>query len=144
VIEFPVTFKEAEQDHSLQERLLQEAPGILNWALEGYLLWKKQGLDAPEAVKLATKTYLTENDSVGQFIDARCIKDPKAKETTGNLHADSESCLPLVEGIGQHRPSMAIANVRTGFSKIQFTQGSSFGIESGWLKTQTRVDEYRG
>jgi putative DNA primase/helicase len=37
-------------------------------------------------VMLATDSYRTENDSVGQFIEACCIRDEKAKETTRTLH----------------------------------------------------------
>jgi putative DNA primase/helicase len=62
VIPFKVTFDEASQDHGLQDRLLKEAPGILNWALQGYAEWKRQGLNPPEEVMLATNSYRTEND----------------------------------------------------------------------------------
>jgi putative DNA primase/helicase len=83
VIDFPMTF---ERDRGLQARLLKEAPGILNWAVQGYAEWKLQGLNPPEEVMLATDSYRTENDSVGQFIEACCIRDEKAKETTRTLH----------------------------------------------------------
>jgi putative DNA primase/helicase len=71
VIEFPVTFDETEQDYSLQDRLLKEAPGILNWIVQGYKEWKRQGLNPPEAVRITTNSYRTDNDSVGQFIRAQ-------------------------------------------------------------------------
>ena len=86
MIEFPVTFDEASQDHALQDRLLNEAPGIFNWALQGYAEWTLQGLNPPDEVMLATNSYRTENDSVGQFIECCCIRDSKARETTRRLH----------------------------------------------------------
>jgi putative DNA primase/helicase len=86
VIEFPVTFDEKTQDHELQNRLLKEAPEILNWALQGYAEWKMQGLNPPEDVLLATQSYRAENDSIGQFIETCCIRESKAKATTGHLY----------------------------------------------------------
>ncbi len=86
VIPFTVTFDEASQDHGLQDRLLNEASGILNWALQGYAEWKLQGLNPPDEVMLATNSYRIENDSVGQFIECCCIRDDKARETTRKLH----------------------------------------------------------
>ena len=35
---------------------------------------------------LATNSYRTDNDSVGQSIDACCIRDDEARETTRRLH----------------------------------------------------------
>jgi putative DNA primase/helicase len=91
VIEFPVTFDEESQDRELQNRLLKEAPGILNWVVEGYVEWKRQELNAPEAVMLATKSYRIENDTVGQFMDACCCLDPNGRETAGELYETYES-----------------------------------------------------
>jgi putative DNA primase/helicase len=87
VVEFPVTFDEAAQDHQLPTRLLNEASGILNWALRGYVEWKRQGLNPPDRIKIATKGYRSDNDTVGQFIEACCIEDPKAKSTARELYA---------------------------------------------------------
>jgi putative DNA primase/helicase len=81
VIEFPVTFEEGQRDSSLQDRLLSETSGILNWMLEGYGEWKRQGLNPPKAVRIVTNNYRIENDTVGQFIEARCSLDP-------TLHTD--------------------------------------------------------
>jgi putative DNA primase/helicase len=81
-----VTFDEAAQDQQLPTRLLNEASGILNWALQGYLEWKRQGLNPPDRIKTATRSYRTDNDTVGQFIEACCVEDPKAKATAKELY----------------------------------------------------------
>jgi putative DNA primase/helicase len=86
VIEFPVTFDEATQDQQLPARLLNEAPGILNWALQGYVDWKQQGLNPPDQIKIATKSYRIDNDTVGQFIEACCIEDRTGKTSARGLH----------------------------------------------------------
>ena len=86
VIEFPVTFDEARQDQQLPARLLDEAFGILNWALAGYADWQQQGLDPPEQIKIATKSYRCDNDTVGQFIEACCIEDATGKIAASELY----------------------------------------------------------
>ena len=85
-IEFPVTFNDAAQDQQLPTRLLNEASGILNWALQGYAEWKRQGLNPPDRIQSATKSYQTDNDPVGQFIESCCCEDPKAKATAKELY----------------------------------------------------------
>ena len=39
----------------LTEKLIAENSGILNWLIQGYALWKKEGLEEPEAVRQRTK-----------------------------------------------------------------------------------------
>jgi putative DNA primase/helicase len=68
VISFPVTIPESQRDPNLAANLAAEAPGILNWALEGYRAWKAGGLKPPTEVTEATGSYRQENDLIGQFI----------------------------------------------------------------------------
>jgi P4 family phage/plasmid primase-like protien len=72
LIPFLVTIPKAEQDKELEAKLLQELPGILNWALEGLQEYHRIGLEAPKAVKAATETYRRENDSLEAFIAEAC------------------------------------------------------------------------
>lgn len=52
----------------------EEAPGILNWALEGLKDWRQlNGLGQPPSVEAATEDLRTEEDYVGQFIEERLI-----------------------------------------------------------------------
>ena len=43
-------FTEAEQDKELMKILTQKLPDVLNWAIEGCLLWRANGLSAPASV----------------------------------------------------------------------------------------------
>jgi putative DNA primase/helicase len=86
VIEFPVTIPEEQRDPGLAEELAAEAPGILNWALQGYRDWKKSGLSAPSEIGEATNSYRRDNDLVGQFIDARCEVREDVEATTKSLY----------------------------------------------------------
>jgi putative DNA primase/helicase len=72
LIPFNVTIPESEQDKELESKLLQELPGILNWAMEGLQDYLQNGLDTPKAVQDATNEYRQENDSLEQFVSECC------------------------------------------------------------------------
>jgi len=86
VIEFLRRIPENQRDPNLSEKLAAEAPGILNWALEGYRAWKIEGLSPPPEVTEATSSYRHDNDLIGQFIEDRCFEDPAAKSMSKSLH----------------------------------------------------------
>jgi putative DNA primase/helicase len=86
VIRFPVTIPEEERDPNLTHDLKTELRGILNWALEGLKHWKDDGLKAPTQVTQATGEYRLENDTVAQFIEACCDKDPRVTTTAKVLY----------------------------------------------------------
>lgn len=72
IIPFDRHFTEEEQDGHLEEKLLDEASlsGILNWAVEGYRLYQREGLGSPEEVRSATAKYSDESDIYVQFTSA--------------------------------------------------------------------------
>lgn len=72
LIPFNVTINDDKQDKHLLEKLINELPGILNWALEGCLVWQECGLEYPIEVLQATKEYKSEEDVIGQFISENC------------------------------------------------------------------------
>lgn len=59
-------------DKNLTEKLKKEASGILNWMLEGFLLWQSDGLTIPKVITDATEQYRHECDTIGRFIDEVC------------------------------------------------------------------------
>lgn len=65
------------RDPRLEEKLLEEGPGILNWMLIGARRYLYRGLQEPDAVKVATKEYELHQDSLRQFLDEQCtLGDP--------------------------------------------------------------------
>lgn len=69
MIPFTVTFAPHQRDKNLKDKLIAENSGILNWLIEGYMLWKKEGLaDEPDVVKKANLEYRYDMDSVGTFV----------------------------------------------------------------------------
>ena len=69
MIPFTVTIPPEKRDKHLTEKLIAENSGILNWLIKGYAMWKKEGLDEPDAVKNANEEYRTDMDVVGTFVN---------------------------------------------------------------------------
>jgi putative DNA primase/helicase len=61
------------RDKNLKDKLIQESSGILAWLVRGFLEWKEVGLDPPEKVKMATKSYRHDEDAIGKFIEECCV-----------------------------------------------------------------------
>ena len=86
LIPFTVTIPPEEQDKQLIEKLLPELPGILNWALQGVLAYRDQGLAPPECVRKAIQQYRSEMDILGDWIEERCTLDPSATTPASELY----------------------------------------------------------
>jgi putative DNA primase/helicase len=72
LIPFTVVIPKDKRDKSLPQKLRQELPGLLAWAVAGCLDWQKNGLGVPDAVEQATTGYKEEMDVLGQFLDEHC------------------------------------------------------------------------
>ncbi len=55
-------------DEDLLDRLLDEAPGILRWVLNGVLMFLREGWFVPESVEVATEDYREGEDLLGKFL----------------------------------------------------------------------------
>jgi putative DNA primase/helicase len=73
LIPFTVTIGEQERDPDLAEELKAEYPGILQWAIEGCLMWQKVGLNPPAIVRDATHHYLDAEDAIGRWLEDCCV-----------------------------------------------------------------------
>lgn len=72
----PFIFKPPEPDHLLEEKLKEEAPRILAWALKGCLDWQKVGLPSPDSVVAATDFYFDAQDLFMQWVEDKCRVEP--------------------------------------------------------------------
>jgi putative DNA primase/helicase len=108
LIPFTTRIEEEKQDKHLEQKLMLEAPGILNWLIEGAKRWQVEGLKTPNIIIRATDEYRAEMDVIGNFLKERCIQKPgvaiKARELyktysewcdENNEHACSERFLGL-------------------------------------------------
>jgi putative DNA primase/helicase len=78
LIPFNVTVPASQREADLVDRLKTERPGILQWMIDGCLMWREQGLSPPEAVVGATRAYLESEDSVGSWIEECCLVEGSA------------------------------------------------------------------
>jgi len=77
LIPFERNFAKEGADKKLLATLKAEAPGILNWAIEGCLKWQSEGLGVPTAVERATREYEQESDPLGPFLAECCEQGPE-------------------------------------------------------------------
>jgi putative DNA primase/helicase len=72
LVPFLQNISKEERDPNLAEKLKAEAPAILRWAIDGCLVWQRQGLNPPATVQEASESYLAGEDVLGQWLDERC------------------------------------------------------------------------
>lgn len=73
VVKIPITSDfTGREDKFLREKLLAEAPEILNWLLEGFRLYLKEGLEKPKCITKAIEEYKEDQDLVQQWINEYC------------------------------------------------------------------------
>ncbi|API60882.1 hypothetical protein BSL82_01220 [Tardibacter chloracetimidivorans] len=68
----PFIHKPDAPDHMLEEKLREEAPRILGWALKGCTEWQAEGLARPAEVVVATDTYFEKQDLISQWLEDNC------------------------------------------------------------------------
>ncbi len=71
LIPFDVSFN-GREDKKLKSNLLEELPGILNWAIDGCLKWQREGLGSCVSVQVATNGFRAESDQLARFIEECC------------------------------------------------------------------------
>lgn len=74
MIPFTVCIPDEKKDRHLGGKLRKELPGILAWAIDGYQLYKREGLKMPQAVYAAVAEYRHEMDTISQFIEECTVK----------------------------------------------------------------------
>lgn len=73
LIPFEVNIPKEKVDKNLKYKLREEMPQILRWAVEGCMMYAKEGLDMPDKVRRATDEYKNEMDLLQAFTDS-CIE----------------------------------------------------------------------
>ena len=86
MVPFEVTIPKAERkgDDYPKQIVAAEGPGILNWLLDGWRLWREQGLQPPEAVTAATAEYRSESDPLADFL-AACVEEKRNAYVTATM-----------------------------------------------------------
>ena len=85
LIEWGVKIAEERRDMKLDQKLLPELSGILNWMIQGSLALRDQGTRPPQCVLLATDKFREDSDYFGEFIKEKTISDDNATITKAEL-----------------------------------------------------------
>jgi putative DNA primase/helicase len=96
-VENPKYDNEHKVDKFIDQKLEDEASGILAWLVRGCLEWQKRGsLDIPEKVRMDTEEYKDEQAILDNFLDQECYIDRTQKVQCSDLydaikeHSDGE------------------------------------------------------
>lgn len=100
LVPFDRQFLGQDADTRLADKLKEEAPGILAWAVQGAAAWQAGGIQVPERVRAAVDNYRAEADPLAEFIACRCLIRDACRVPSSKLFADYE-----VWCLEQHIPS---------------------------------------
>lgn len=84
--EVPIPEHERIRRDDVDEALIKEYKGILNWCIQGAVKWNKHGLMDPKIVTAATSGYRTEMDIIQSFYDECIIESPEAYVSRSELY----------------------------------------------------------
>jgi len=88
LVPFNIRITEAQEDTELKGKLLNELPGILNWALQGYQNFKNFGLGACSEVVQATAAYRADQDVIRSFLEQYYALDVASKVRSSQVYED--------------------------------------------------------
>lgn len=140
MVPFNVVIPRAERDRRLSAKLEGELSGILNWLLEGYVLWRERGLDVPEAVRAATASFRDENDPIGRFLDVAIEKVADGRCQAARLY-DCYVRWCKAEGT-DHRTGTMFGRIlrEKGYEKetvgVTFYTGIRLKADLSWMKDE--------
>jgi putative DNA primase/helicase len=123
LVPFAVTIPPEEQDHSLLEKLSAELPGVLAWAVEGCLEWRRHGLGEPEEIAEATEAYREDQDVIGAFVKSCCAQDEGAKIKAKNLYDTYKIWAEDNGQVAMSQTAFGLRLVERGFSKKRDGRG---------------------
>lgn len=71
----PFTFKPARVNPDLQVQLAEEHDAILQWMVDGCLMWQREELRMPEVGNAETQDYFESEDTFGSWVRERTVTD---------------------------------------------------------------------
>jgi len=87
LIPFEVQIPEEQRIPHYEDILLQERSGILNWALEGFRRWKREGLGTTDKITEAVKAYREDMDILEEFIQEKCMEGAEYSVSFSELYS---------------------------------------------------------
>lgn len=87
LIPFTTVVPEEQRVKDLMDQIIAaELPGVLNWMIEGYKLYRATGLEKPQAVLAALEDYRVEQDVIGSFLAECTVSKPYASVPAAKMY----------------------------------------------------------
>lgn len=87
VLPFDRTFTDGEKDPFLEDKLMEESDGILQWMLEGVRMYLKDGLKLSPRIKAEVAKYRSDSDMLGEFLSDKTTPNATAKVNQVQMYA---------------------------------------------------------
>lgn len=107
IVPFNAKFEGEKKDLDMGTKLQREKSGILNWLIQGCLLWQKEGLkddSLPAEMIRLHKKYRLDNDLFGLFLDEMCEVGPDKKAPLDVLRERFNDWLKVMD---ERRPEIS-------------------------------------
>lgn len=91
LIPFKVQIPTDKVDKDLKYKLQRESIGILNWIVEGALMWQREGLNPPASVTNASRQYREEMDVISLFVNDCCEIGDNYRAPAGEIFKKYQS-----------------------------------------------------
>jgi putative DNA primase/helicase len=102
----PFILKPAKPDRELEQNLMKEVQGILQWMIEGCLDWQKNGLIRPKCVIDATAEYFSDQDLFRHWLEEDCVCEPGKADRSESSSVLFKSWSSYAKAAG-HKPGTA-------------------------------------
>lgn len=140
----PFIVQPSTPDPELETKLMTEAPGILQWMIEGCRDWFANGLVRPESVLQATQTYFDDQDLMAQWLADECDAELGNRykwEPTGTLFA---SWSTYAKAAGEKAGSVKAFSsdmVKRGFVRAMKGEKRTRAFEGVRLRIKERYEQ---
>ena len=127
-IPFSVQIPKDRIDRDLPSKLLQEAEGILAWAVLGAKRWHESGLTRPPEIEVESQKWRSDSDQIGRFIADRCRLGEGLSCRAGILYADYKGWA-ATNGEDDHLSSKSFGSKlaeRSGITSEHTSKGTAY------------------
>lgn len=107
------------QDPHVEDRIMANLPGVLNWLIQGSIEYLRDGLQPPECVMAATRKYRNSEDTLGMFIEDRAKVGPELMITKDIFHSEFERWCKNSGTRMMSKRALGIAMISKGFSEYR-------------------------
>lgn len=119
---------------------MDEAPGILNWALQGFADWRRAGLGRPAEIENASRELREASDLIGQFLRDCCDRAPDYRVSFRALRAVADGWW---EAQGLQKPSAQMLGREMGHRFLRGAAGKASDRIYHGLRIKMPGDETR-